>query len=255
MTHPLRNSPLRKAAGWLCHVWGWCACRVFVGTARSTGWLCDLVGAALPFKAVCKAWAKAEVSEVTVKRDVPEEDVGSLVGGLEKIEILFKLIFKFGSVPKDVLKAVLKAKLKISSKIVEKRVVIYKWESIRFYFHLLLSKQCCRSIENLFFFFQFSFHSSCKVTINWSEKYLNWRESNFFLRNWILVSFENKRILTMKTVVWNFDICIFMWKIIWVIEKIFEIFQVWNKFFFLIKIFPLIWKLVKNVPSTKGNKI
>lgn len=58
------------------------------GTARSTGWLWDLVGAVLPFNAVCKAVAKADVSDVTVNREVPEDiDVGSLVGGLLQMEI------------------------------------------------------------------------------------------------------------------------------------------------------------------------
>lgn len=57
------------------------------GTARSTGWLCDRVGAVLPFNAVWSAVARAEVSDVTVIRDVPEEvDVGSFVGGLLQME-------------------------------------------------------------------------------------------------------------------------------------------------------------------------
>ena len=57
------------------------------GTARSTGWLWDLVGAVLPFNAVCRAVARADVSDVTVIRDVPEEvDVGSFVGGLLQME-------------------------------------------------------------------------------------------------------------------------------------------------------------------------
>lgn len=56
------------------------------GTARSTGWLCDLVGAVL--NAVCRAVARAELSDVTVNRDVPEDvDAGSFVGGLLQMEI------------------------------------------------------------------------------------------------------------------------------------------------------------------------
>lgn len=55
--------------------------------ARSTGWLWDLVGAVLPFNAVCKAVANADVSDVTVNRDVPEDvDIGSFVGGLLQME-------------------------------------------------------------------------------------------------------------------------------------------------------------------------
>lgn len=54
-----------------------------VGTARSTGWLCDLVGPVRPFSVVCNAVASADVSDVTVSRDVPDDvDVGSLVGSL-----------------------------------------------------------------------------------------------------------------------------------------------------------------------------
>jgi len=55
---------------------------VLVDTARSTGWLCDLVGPVRPFSAVCNAVASADVSDVTVNRDVPDEEVGSLMGGL-----------------------------------------------------------------------------------------------------------------------------------------------------------------------------
>lgn len=87
-TYPLLNSPLLKAAGWLCQACGRGACCEVGGTARSTGWLCDLVGAVLPFSAVCRAVARADVSDVTVRRDVPEDvEVGSLVGGLLETEI------------------------------------------------------------------------------------------------------------------------------------------------------------------------
>lgn len=56
---------------------------MLVGTARSTGWLCDLVGPVRPFSAVCNAVASADVSDVTVTRDVPDDvEVGSLVVGL-----------------------------------------------------------------------------------------------------------------------------------------------------------------------------
>lgn len=86
-SYPLLNSPLLNAAGWLCHACGRCACCDGGGTARSTGWLWDLVGAVLPFNAVCKAVANADVSEVTVNRDVPEDvDIGSFVGGLLRME-------------------------------------------------------------------------------------------------------------------------------------------------------------------------
>lgn len=45
------------------------------------------MGAVLPFNAVCKAVANADVSEVTVNRDVPEDvDIGSFVGGLLRME-------------------------------------------------------------------------------------------------------------------------------------------------------------------------
>lgn len=194
MTHPLLNSPLRKAAGWLCQAWGWWGCRAFVGTARSTGWLCDLVGAALPFKAVCKAWAKAEVSDVTVKRDVPDEDVGSLVGGLQKIKISLKFNFYLGFVPQDVLKAVLKAKLKFSSEIFKKRVVIYKWESICFYFYLLFPNQCCRSIEKISFCIASILISLIMPSHDTAGLRKSENEGNLVLQKiWIFVHFENKR--------------------------------------------------------------
>ena len=56
---------------------------MLVGIARSTGWLCDLVGPGRPFSAVCNAVASADVSDVTVSRDVPDDvEVGSLMGAL-----------------------------------------------------------------------------------------------------------------------------------------------------------------------------
>lgn len=98
MIYPLLNSPRLKAAGWLCQAWGWCVCCVLGGMARSTGWLCDLVGAALLFKAVCNALAKADASDATVKRDVPDDvEVGSLVAGLTKqMFILVLLVLVLG---------------------------------------------------------------------------------------------------------------------------------------------------------------
>lgn len=58
---------------------------MLVGIARSTGWLCDLVGPVRPFSAVCNAVASADVSDVTVSRDVPDDvEIGSFMGGLSQ---------------------------------------------------------------------------------------------------------------------------------------------------------------------------